>query len=96
MRVREAENDGVRANEVSAVHRERRRRERSFLVEIFGRVVRFADPRSKKVLHVAEIAQALHQVFFVLGAARALGRAFEVLEPGGLLVCLFGTDFAAE
>jgi len=37
-----------------------------------------------------------HQVFLVLGAARALGRVFEVLEPRGLLGRFLRTDFAAE
>ncbi|GAA0451073.1 hypothetical protein GCM10008985_03450 [Halococcus dombrowskii] len=43
--------DRVRANAVSAVHRERRRREREFLVQVFARVVadrREATRRVKK------------------------------------------------
>ncbi len=40
--------------------------------------------------HVAEVAQALHQVLFVLGAAGALGRVLHVLQPRGFLGGLVG------
>ena len=38
----------------------------------------WAEP-FRPISHVAEVAQPLHQVLFVLGAAGALGRPLEVL-----------------
>lgn len=47
-------------------------------------------------LHVAQITQPLHKVFFILGTTRAFGGILEILEPGGLAVGFGGKDFAAK
>jgi len=52
--------------------------------------------RIRRALHVAEVAQPLHQVLLVLGAAGALSRPLEVLEPRGLLGRLVRGHLAAE
>jgi len=60
---------------------------------VVPRTKRCVDPRA---LHVAEVAEALHEVFFVLGAAGALGRVLEVLEPRGFFGGLVCGDLAAQ
>ena len=57
----------------------------------FGADFAERDRRSRaeqkvRVSHVTQIAKPCHQVLFVLGAARALGRPLEILEPGGFVV----------